>query len=47
LLEGTWCLDPRETLSPGQSEEIDRVYREHHDLADDDFVRANLARWLA
>ena len=46
LLEGTWCLDPKETLSPGQSEEIDRVYREHADLADDDFVRANLQRWL-
>jgi hypothetical protein len=47
LLEGTWCLDPKETLSPGQSEEIDRVYREHRDLADDEFVRANLQRWLA
>jgi len=47
LLEGTWCLDPNERLSPGQSEEIDRVYREHADLADDDFVRANLARWLS
>jgi dihydrodipicolinate synthetase family protein len=47
LLEGTWCLDPKETLSPGQSAEIDRVYREHADLADDDFVRANLQRWLA
>jgi len=46
LLEGTWCLDPKETLSPGQAEEIDRVCREHADLADDDFVRANLARWL-
>jgi dihydrodipicolinate synthase/N-acetylneuraminate lyase len=47
LLEGIWCLDPHETLSPGQSEEIDRVYREHADLADDDFVRANLHRWLS
>jgi hypothetical protein len=47
LLEGTWCLDPKETLSPGQSEEIDRVCREHRDLADDEFVRANLGRWLA
>jgi len=46
LLEGTWCLDPQEGLSPGQREEIDRVYREHADLADDDFVRQNLARWL-
>jgi dihydrodipicolinate synthase/N-acetylneuraminate lyase len=47
LLEGTWCLDPNETLSPGQAPEIDRVYREHGDLADDAFVRANLERWLA
>jgi dihydrodipicolinate synthase/N-acetylneuraminate lyase len=47
LLEGTWCLDPNERLSPGQAEEIDRVYREHPDLSDDDFVRANLERWLA
>jgi hypothetical protein len=47
LLEGIWCLDPDETLSPGQSEEIDRVYREHSDLADDAFVRQNLNRWLS
>ncbi|MGQ0652772.1 MAG: dihydrodipicolinate synthase family protein [Betaproteobacteria bacterium] len=47
LLAGTWCLDPAERLSPGQAEEIDRVYREHRDLADDDFVRANLERWLS
>jgi dihydrodipicolinate synthase/N-acetylneuraminate lyase len=47
LLAGTWCLDPEEKLSPGQAEEIDRVYREHADLADDDFVRANLERWLS
>lgn len=46
LLEGIWCLDPAEGLSPGQQEEIDRVYRAHRDLADDDFVAANLARWL-
>jgi hypothetical protein len=47
LLEGTWCLDPAEGLSPGQAAEIDRVLRLHGDLGDDDFVRANLARWLA
>ena len=46
LLEGIWCLDPAETLSPGQTEEIDRVCAEHADLSDDDFVRANLARWM-
>ena len=47
LLEGIWCLDPEETLSQGQAQEIDRVCREHADLADDDFVRANLNRWLS
>ena len=47
LLQGTWCLDPNEALSPGQAQEIDRVYREHGDLADDAFVKANLERWLA
>jgi hypothetical protein len=46
LLAGTWCLDTKEKLSPGQAAEIDRVYREHADLADDAFVRANLERWL-
>jgi len=46
LLEGIWCLDPAEGLSPGQAEEITRVCREHADLADDAFVAANRARWL-
>jgi len=47
LLEGIWCLDPKESLGPGQSEEITRVARAHPDLTDDDFVRANLQRWLS
>ena len=46
LLQGIWCLDPEETLSPGQAAEIDRVCREHADLSDDAFVAQNLARWL-
>jgi dihydrodipicolinate synthase/N-acetylneuraminate lyase len=47
LLQGIECLDPNETLSPGQADEIDRVCREHADLADDAFVAANLQRWLS
>ncbi|HET6521169.1 MAG TPA: dihydrodipicolinate synthase family protein [Geminicoccaceae bacterium] len=47
LLEGTWCLDPHETLSPGQREEIDRVTAAYPELTDDAFVELNLARWLA
>lgn len=46
LLEGTWCLDPKEVLSPGQDEEIDRVYKAYPHLHDDDFVSENLAKWL-
>jgi dihydrodipicolinate synthase/N-acetylneuraminate lyase len=46
LLEGVWCLDLSETLSPGQAEEIDRVYRAYPHLNDDAFVRTNLDRWL-
>ncbi len=46
LLVGTWCLDPNEGLSPGQAEEIDRVVKSYRELTDDDFVAANLARWL-
>jgi hypothetical protein len=47
LLQGNWCLNPRETLSPGQSVEIDRVYRAYPELFDDAFVRDNLDRWLS
>jgi hypothetical protein len=46
-MAGIWCLDPHEGLSPGQLTEIDRVYNEHADLSDDDFVAANLQKWLA
>jgi dihydrodipicolinate synthase/N-acetylneuraminate lyase len=47
LLRGTWCLDPDERLSPGQSAEIDRVIRSYPQLTDDAFVRAGLDRWMA
>jgi dihydrodipicolinate synthase/N-acetylneuraminate lyase len=42
LLEGRWCLNPHEELSPGQMEEIDRVCKAYPDLIDDDFVRSLL-----
>jgi len=47
LLEGIWCLDPDEGLSPGQAEEIDRVIASYPEFDDSAFVAANLARWLA
>jgi hypothetical protein len=47
LLEGIWCLDPNEGLSPGQAQEIDRVYAAYPEMNDDAFVRENLEKWLS
>jgi dihydrodipicolinate synthase/N-acetylneuraminate lyase len=46
LLEGLWCLDEHETLSPGQRAEIDRVCALYPHLQDDAFVAANRDAWL-
>jgi dihydrodipicolinate synthase/N-acetylneuraminate lyase len=47
LLQGTWCLDPDEGLSPGQADELTRVHAAYPHLHDDEFVAANRERWLA
>ena len=46
LLEGRWCLDPAEDLSPGQMEEINRVCNAYPHLQDNDFVKEHLDEWL-
>lgn len=46
LMRGRWTLNPDEQLSPGQREEIDRVYAAYPHLRDDDFVRTHLDDWL-
>ena len=46
LLEGTWCLNLNETLSPGQLEELDRVYAAYPHLNDDAFVAEHRDEWL-
>ena len=46
LLENIHCLNPVETLSPGQLEEIDRVYRAYPHLNDDVFVAEHREKWL-
>jgi hypothetical protein len=46
LLAGRWCLNPKEELSNGQAEEIDRVYHAYPHLNDDEFVTSGLAHWL-
>ena len=47
LLEGIWCIDPQEILSPGQKEEIDRIYASYPHLTDDEFVAQHRDEWLA
>ena len=46
LLEGTWCLNEAEYLSPGQAAEIDRVHAAYPHLNDDAFVAAHRDEWL-
>lgn len=47
LLRGTWTLDPREQLSPGQTDELDRVTATYPWLTDDAFVAEHRERWLS
>jgi len=46
LMAGRWTLNPNQDLSPGQIEEIDRVYQAYPHLHDDDFVAEHLDDWL-
>lgn len=46
LLEGIWCLDPAEGLSPGQAEALTAVAERYPDLTDDAFMAANREAWL-
>ena len=46
LLAGLWTLDSAEGLSPGQKDEIDRVYAVYPHLNDDAFVAEHLDEWL-
>jgi dihydrodipicolinate synthase/N-acetylneuraminate lyase len=47
LLKTNLCLEEKEHLSPGQAEEIDRVYQAYPHLHDDSFVKEHLGSWLA
>ena len=46
LLDGVWCLNEAEHLSPGQMAEIDRVYEAYPHLSDDAFVERHRDEWL-
>ena len=44
LMENIYCLNPDETLSAGQKEEIDRVYQMYPHLNDDSFIKDYLKK---
>jgi hypothetical protein len=47
LVPSVRCLDEAEVLSPGQSEELDRVVASYPWLTDDGFVAEHLDEWLS
>lgn len=44
LIEGRWCLNDKEELSPGQMEEINRIYEMYPQNTDDAFVKEFLEK---
>ena len=46
LVPSNRCLDPEECLSPGQSQELDRVIAAYPWLVDDTYVEQHRDRWL-
>ncbi len=46
LLQGRWCLDSKERLSPGQSNKIERALAGAPLRLDDELIRDNLDEWL-
>jgi dihydrodipicolinate synthase/N-acetylneuraminate lyase len=44
LLDGIWCLDPDETLSPGQADEISRVERSYAAVTDRGWREGSIVR---
>lgn len=47
LVESIHCLNPHETLSPGQAEELTRVCQAYPELTDDAFVATHRDKWLS
>lgn len=45
LMKNIYCLNPDESLSDGQKEEIDRVCAAYPELCDDDFIRSHIKEW--
>lgn len=46
LMKNIYCLNPDETLSEGQLEEINRVYAAYPELNDDAFIASHIKEWI-
>jgi hypothetical protein len=46
MVKSAVCLHESDQLSPGQADDIDRIYRDYRHLTDDDFVRENIDHWF-
>ena len=47
LMKNIYCLNPDETLSEGQLEELDRVQNMYYHLSDDEFIKQHIDEWKA
>jgi len=47
LMSHIGAIDPADRLSPAQTDRIDCIMRDYPHLTDDEFVRANLDKWLS
>ncbi len=45
LMKNIYCLNPDETMSEGQLDEINRMYAMYPHLSDDDFIKENIDKW--
>ncbi len=45
LMKNIYCLNPEESLSDGQLEELNRVQEKYPHLNDDEFIKAHIDEW--
>ena len=47
LMNNIYCLNPDETLSEGQLEELNRIQEKYLHLSDDEFIKMHIDEWKA
>ena len=46
-MKNIYCINPEETLSEGQFEELNRIQEKYPHLNDDEFIKQNIDEWKA